>query len=368
MYKSIMTLILSASIAIASSQPAYKADQVIPLDLLSVAGPFPGNFNIKKNVRIRYKIDNINRNVYTVSVNSESKSFFQEKPPIFGVISDIDLSKLAPVLPVHPAAAAGTPLGVLKARATAVPEAQIIANYEAAKTNVNNAIQAYEANDINFKKITSHYRVLCNMLTDGSTPFLDIFSTKQTNTDALLRADFAYVGSATNDQQLVAHLQTSTENLINTQLLGYSTILARQNILKQNYVFLEALVMAKIQQLKAAMAAAPVGVRPPIQVQIDDLSTELVIEKLIVDGIIEVINDIKLVHAKMAELNQSGFSQALYIAYRRITLANWQYISPSILGENDEVTVTMTVDAKEGTIPSPNYAMFNGKVKGMVYG
>jgi hypothetical protein len=368
MQKSFLFIVMSiyASVAL-QCQQNYNSDQIIAFDLLDANGPFPANFDIKKNVRIRYSISNINRNVYNVSVNSESRSMFVEKPTIFGIISDIDLSKLSPSLPAEAAGLGGTPLGELTA-VSLNNERAIITSYTTSKSNVNNSIQNYNTNDAKIKKLSALYRSLGAMLLDGISPFNTLLTAKQNLTNRILSSDFAYTGQANDEQALLAHLRTTADNLFDVQIREYSTLMLRYNILKQNFILLEQLFNSKTQELKKRLAVAKSADKQGIQVQIDDIATELVIEKLIIDGITEVVNDIKLIHSRIIEYNQSGFTQSLALVYQRISLANWQYISPSILGNQDEVTVKVSIEPKEGTVPTPNYAMFNGEVKGSVYG
>lgn len=366
--KHILPVLLLISSITTNAQPHYSSDQVIALDLLNPAGPFPKNFSIKKNVRIRYLISNINRNVYTVSVNSESKSLFTEKPPIFSVITDIDMSKLSPPLPGDPAGVTGLgPLGIIDSLSTAL-EKQIIVNYQAEKRKVNAHITAYKNRDEKLKKLKVLYATLNETLNNGADKFADLFKAKQDVTVALLTGQFSYAGSTTDDVAILASLRLNTETLLDQQVQEYRNLLVNHSILKQHLALLEQLVTSKKKELTGKLPALNPANKKIVQQGIEDITLELAIEKLIENGITEVVNDIKVNQDNVNEHIQSGFVQALATVYRRISLGNWQYVSPSILGEKDELVVKLSIEAKNEAAPTPNYGMFNGEIKGDVYG
>jgi hypothetical protein len=350
------------------TQTKYNQDTQIDLDLLSSAGPFPGDFEIKKGVRIRYKITNFNRNVYTISVNSEARTLFADKPPILGIVSDIDLTKLTPKVADGEAAAAegGEPLEHLIGQLSE-EEKTVTIRYLASKTDVNNLLSGYHLNNNYFKNVAGLYRSYTAMLDDGLTDFNSLLSSKLAQTDNVVRTDFAYAGSASDENALLASLRGNTDRIIRSQLSDYTSLIRRFNQMKINYAAMEQLAKEKIKKLTAAMSVKGTNKRSTKD-EIANITFELTVEKLIIEGIAEVMEDIKIINSKMIEYNQEGFAQALETLYRRINKNNWTYISPSIKGQKDQVIVKISIDPKVGSLQSANYGQFNGEYTGDVYG
>lgn len=348
------------------AQTRIDKDTTLPFDLLNPNGNFPGDFTIKKNVRFRYFIDNINRNVYTITLNSEAKSLFVEKPPIFGVISDVDLSKLsAPA--GDQSALSGEPLAVLTEKSTDA-EKLALARYTSTQTALTGLIDAFKQKNDQLKKLNALYQSLSATLQDGQNTFKTLFDGKQAATYALLSQSFAYTGSSTDEVALLAALRKASSELLEGLGKTYDDLVRKHSEYKLQLASVEQAGTAKVKQLTDAKAKAKKPDQPAIQKAMDDIGAEVNYEKLLAEGIAELVGDIRVNYTKVSEMEQSGFTENLATVYQKINQTNWQYISPSIRGQKDEITVKLDVEPKEMSIHSPNYAQFNGEYIGEVYG
>jgi hypothetical protein len=362
-----LAVILTFGFSRANAQQKIDKDTELNYDLLNSAGTFPGDFSIKKDVRIRYKISNINRNVYTVTTSSESKSMFVDKPPLFNLISDIDMSKLTPSVPTAPDAATGDPLSNLK-KQTDDSGDEIIQQYLAANEKLNQLIQLFDRTHKKLRHLNSYYRSLTAMLTDGTTPFATLQATRLSSAHALLTADFSYSGSATDEGALLAALSSNTEDVLQTLENTYQEIIRKQNEVKQRLLAVEQLSTEATTKLSKAPKSEKPEAKKTREQALVAIKNEIMIEKLYLEGSNDVINDIKVMYAKIQEINQSGFVQTLVMSYRKINPSNWEYISPSIKAEKDILKIKMNIEPKEATIFSSNYSQFNGEYTGKVYG
>lgn len=67
----------------------------------------PSSFYIKKGDEVRFIINDINRNLYDISVNNVYKSLHTNQPVLFNALTDLDISKLSDLLKPDSAAADG---------------------------------------------------------------------------------------------------------------------------------------------------------------------------------------------------------------------------------------------------------------------
>ncbi|SDF62111.1 hypothetical protein [Chitinophaga filiformis] len=367
--KKIKMLFLVTSILcnVTFAQTRIDTNQTLSFDLLDPNGKFPSDFTIKKNVRLRYFIDNINRNVYAISTNYEAKSLFAEKPPIFGMISDIDLTKITAAVS-NSAGLTGDALSTLTEQSNDA-EKLVLKKYANTQERVSALIDAFVAKNTNLKKLNALYQSLTSMLQDGQSKFKTLYNEKLNATYAVLSTSFNYVSSSTDEAALLAALRKASSDLFVDITKDYNDLIRKYGDYKNQLAVVEVLGAAKIKMLTEYKAKKKKSESTEKEEkEIKGITEELSFEKSVSEVLSELVGDIKLSYAKVSEMEQKGFTENLTLVYRRINQANWQYISPSIKGQKDEIVVKLSIEPKEGSIHSPNYAQFNGEYTGDVYG
>lgn len=370
--KRLSLLLFIALFVCTSEQYAQKKidkDETLYFDLLDPQGKFPTDFSIKRNVRVRYQIDNINRNVYAVTLNTSSRSIFSTVPEVFKVISDVDLSKLTGTT-VDPGAQASATLDILQVQSTPEERARI-QEFLNARSALITAFDNFDRKNKALKALTLLFQSFTATMEDGLTPFNNLFNAKLANTNAALATHFGYTGAANDEQALLNALQAASTKAFEELDKAYSDVTEKYEIYKVELPALEKAGADKLAALNKKVADLKKQKKEVTaqELTIRDIEKELNVQKVKSAGAADLINDIKSIRGKIVEAEQGGFSAKLINSYRRINRANWQYISPSIKGEKDELSVNLTIEPKEATgIITPNYAQFNGEVTGEVYG
>ena len=368
MYKYSLLFCLCAFLIFrAQAQEKIKASKEFVYDLLDTT-KFPEDFYIKKNNRVRYRFMNFNKNVYSISINAEQKSLYSDKPTIFNLISDIDLTKLKSSTVNNVAGETDDePLGTLKESVILTEEKIAIEKYLKAKSDVNKLISDINSNYGKLKNVNNYYKDLTLILADGVTPYTSLSTTKLNSTHAVL-ANFSYTGSLFDEQGMLAFLRMSIDKLFEDLDNEYNDLIKKQNDMKQLLQSVNDIAEKKTKELNDSLKKADKNKKQSIESQIRQITDEVINQKLVADGINDLISDIKIIHGKITEFELGGFTQSLVAVYRKINLGNWEYISPSYKAEKDEMTIKIDIEPKEGSLFSSNYSQYNGEYTGSIFG
>ena len=328
------------------------------LDLLNPSGKIPANFTIKRGGSVRYRFINFNTYVYTATLNAEHTPYYTDKPAIFNVLSNLDLTKLTPPATTNSGGGTGEPLLELNSHLT--PDGQeVIGNYLDAYTALSNMIDTFMWRYDKVKMINAYNKRLADMRTDGVTPFNNLYHEKITAGYNLIHEEFGYTGSDTNRTEIEAYLGSAANRLFIDLNRDYAKLVKRQNELKPFLPAIEEIAKQRINNKKMPNLNAD---------DIVKINLEVAKEKFLNNGLNELVADAKALLTKVNEMDAADFPGTLVKNFGNIDWQFWEYLSQPFEAQKDKLTIKIDVQAKEETRHIPSYKKFNRDYTGTVEG
>jgi hypothetical protein len=329
-------------VSIAQQRKTIEKDGKIEVDLLD-SNKLLYDFYIEKDSRVQYVIKNFNRNLYNINFNHVQNSFFAQEPPIFKLISEIDVSKII------------SPKEGKDDRQPRDDREREMQNFQIAKDNISDKIGLFKSHMEAVKSLQRYYQSLGDLQFNGCEKFDSIKKSKITFTQEIL----AKLGSNDIDKTDETKLFTVLKDISNEKFESASKLY--DEIIKAYAKLKESL--ASIIQINDQVVAA----EKKAEIKIS-LNNEIADEKLYLENLTELIGDIKISHVKITDLESAGFVNSMCKSYSQINESNFTYISPSIRADKDELVITIDIQPKEVFTCNINSAKFNGVYTGSIYG
>lgn len=329
-------------VSIAQQRKTIEKDGKIEVDLLD-SNKLLYDFYIEKDSRVQYVIKNFNRNLYNINFNHVQNSFFAQEPPIFKLISEIDVSKII------------SPKEGKDDRQPRDDREREMQNFQIAKDNISDKVGLFKSHMEAVKSLQRYYQSLGDLQFNGCEKFDSIKKSKITFTQEIL----AKLGSNDIDKTDETKLFTVLKDISNEKFESASKLY--DEIIKAYAKLKESL--ASIIQINDQVVAA----EKKAEIKIS-LNNEIADEKLYLENLTELIGDIKISHVKITDLESAGFVNSMCKSYSQINESNFTYISPSIRADKDELVITIDIQPKEVFTCNINSAKFNGVYTGSIYG
>ncbi|WP_255155948.1 hypothetical protein [Ferruginibacter sp. HRS2-29] len=344
--------------------PVFRKDATLVFDFLK-GDLHPGDFYILNKKRISYRIINFNKQLYNISVSMDQRALFAEQPPIFGVITDLDLSKLkdaAAENAIVEADGSGI-MTEISRKNTGSAQQAIIDKYKKLKTEVLQLSVHFDLLNGIAKELSVLYKNLSGYLMDGCHTYDDIAAAKIKDTRAYLLPKI--VGVAADELSLKGQLEANANSLFTDINETAEKIRITHQQLKSQYALLEKTILAEIDKEKQQLKKTPSVTRSK---SVADQEIELATEKAGLDDINENIAVVKARAEKLDEMNEKGFVKTLIDVYGKINRTSFEYVSPSYKATEDEMTIKINIEPKEPLACNSNYSIFNGEYTGTIYG
>lgn len=316
----------------------------------------PGDFTIPKGASVHYKISDINRSMYTVTINNTERSLFTEKPQIFNVLTNVDVSKLSSLATP---AAAGAGLSHKKAfKKDKVSDELYIGSNEYYKKQFELALLVDDYITVNYqhlKNLNANYKMMLDILSDDCRKFSDLNALKVSAVSSTLTTDFGYTGP-TDEVSIGSALKAYIDALFEDLSKQYDKIIKTQNELKILKTKYDQLIIKELTNKKT---------KSETSVLVKNEQAELATSDSI---IMDAVEQAKTAHLAIESIFQTNFAASVKRTYDQINISNWTYVSPSYRANKDIMEISIAIQAKNQSVCSGNADPYNLTVHGKVTG
>lgn len=355
------------------AQLTSRPNQEIKVDLVDPNSSFPGNYYIREGSKVHFKIDNINRNQFNITVNNSTVSLFSEVPPIFKLLTEFDASKLADSAfkTSEKSADEGEEEAALVDNLkdlTYFSDEQnqqrksYFSTREELRAKISSFIILYE----NTKSLNAIYNYLSNLYKDDCRKFDEI------DNDKLLSAKKAikdiWEVDVTDAEVRSTLIQKSDELFKETEQI-YREIEVANISFKENREMYKKLLGESISviTLKAKSERNKIA-KKALEDNLTELNLELS-KELAVSNIFDgLLKKVEASYSQVATMEKENFLFNLRQNYDKINRGNFTYISSSFTAAKDIMSTTIKIEPKEALTCGNNYERLNTDISGRVTG
>lgn len=328
-----------------------KAQQLVELDLMSsesVVNQFP----ISQGEWIRFRIKNINRKIYSVQFNSETRSFYQGTPAIFDLPTKIDISKLQGFTPQDKGHSQCQRLNDLSEKVSDKERAVIDAYSRAfCRLTPDGSIKTFYRAHGEIRKINDYKKAL-DLLGNSACLTFDTLSAIKKRMGQELVDDT--VNEYKSEFELFHLIEERFRNEFEKIQLGYTEANADFEIVKRTFPQVTAIKDAFVNGKTS-------GIRNPIEQEFSNEISRY-------GNLVEVISAMKASYLEIQNLKDQRFIESLREEYNYISDLNFFYASPIVKAEKDQIKIMLNITTKTPTDCGALVDKFNGTYEYDVYG